>query len=115
MFTLTSDVRPEFAIHEGDFIAFGLVLSITNINEIGHESTSLDAQWKVFITGISLVLICLFAVLFALSVLHSMQPGVFSINKIKFAALGLSVGAGFFSYSIYDRLSRTPVVGGQHD
>lgn len=104
IFAVADQPDGSFAIHEGDVIVFGLVLSIANINELSRQTTGSD-HWKVVATAVSIVLICMYAVLLALAMFHELQPGVFSIWKIRLAATLLSVVTALFGYSVFDRIS----------
>jgi hypothetical protein len=95
-----------FVIQESDFIALGLVLSITNINEL-EQQTAVDAVWRTRSLGLSVLMIIFFAVLFAVSAFHALNQSVFDITRIKAAAILLSLVSVLFSYSIYDNLTKT--------
>lgn len=48
-----------------DFVAFGLVLHISNINELEHISSEQNKGWKTIQNGISLTFVALYSVLYA--------------------------------------------------
>lgn len=51
-----------------DFIAFGLVLHVSNINEMEHFLTA-DRAWKTTMNGVSICFIAIHGVLFALTLI----------------------------------------------
>ncbi|WP_435979334.1 hypothetical protein [Psychrobacter sp. DM4] len=87
-----------------DFVAFGLVLHISNINEVEHYSGR-EQQWKTVQNGISITFIAFYSILLALNLIGD---NIVDIRAITFCAIGLSVVSFLISYSVYDKVSRTP-------
>jgi hypothetical protein len=87
-----------------DFVAFGLVLHISNINEIEHLEQN-DKSWKTIHNGISITFIALYSVLLATFLLGSTQPNLIDVKAIKAASIILSIVSLFISYSVYYRIS----------
>lgn len=87
-----------------DFIVFGLVLHISNINEIEHFS-GVEREWKTAQNGISIAFIAFYSVLFALTLIGG---NVVDITAITVCAIVLSVVSFLISYSVYDRISNIP-------
>ena len=85
-----------------DFVAFGLVLHISNINEIEHYEGQRE-QWKTVQNGISITFIAFYSILLALNLVGA---DVIDIKAITFCAIGLSVVSFVISYSVYDAVSR---------
>lgn len=88
-----------------DFVAFGLVLHISNINEIEHYSTP-EVRWKTVQNGISITFIAFYSILLALNLIGE---DVVDVNAITFCAIGLSVVSFLISYSVYDKVSKAPI------
>ena len=88
----------------GDFVAFGLVLHISNINEIEHIDAT-DDNWKTIQNGISIVFIAFYGVLFALTLLAGAQPSIVDLTTIKYCSMLLSMISFIVSYSVYNRIS----------
>lgn len=86
-----------------DFIAFGLVLHISNINEIEHLDG--DRDWKTTQNGISIAFIAFYSVLFALSMLQGGAASLVNSNTITVCALSLATVSLLISFSIFHRLS----------
>lgn len=95
--------------NEADFIVFGLVLNITNINELQHV-TFINKKWKIQSIGYSIISIILYSVFFSVSILSTLYRYLFDITLIKYAALILSITTFIFSYSIHDYLEKSNIV-----
>jgi len=84
-----------------DFIAFGLVLHISNINEIEHL-VGADRAWKTAQNGISACLIAIHGVLLCLTLIGGeavdRQAIMSCVAIIALASLG-------FSYALFTRIS----------
>lgn len=87
-----------------DFVAFGLVLHISNINELEHL-TSARPAWKTAHNGVSVLFIAVYNVLFAASLL-----GEKNVNSdiLLYSSVALSVVSLLISYAIYFEVSRIP-------
>lgn len=91
-----------------DFVAFGLVLHISNINEIEHFS-GMEREWKTAQNGISITFIAFYSVLFALTLIGE---NIVDVNAIKICTMVLSVVSFLISYSVYDRVSKASTYDG---
>ncbi|WP_217695095.1 hypothetical protein [Marinobacterium stanieri] len=91
-------------ISSSDFIAFGLILHISNINEIEHFDSK-DRDWKTRHNGFSIVFIAIYTVLFSLTML---SEGVSSINTsyIERCAIALSMVSFLLSFIVFDRITK---------
>ena len=87
-----------------DFVAFGLVLHISNINEIEHFS-GVDRSWKTLQNGISIAFIAFYSVLFALTLVGK---AIVDVQAITICTIILSIVSFIISYSVYDRISKAP-------
>lgn len=85
-----------------DFAAFGLVLHISNINEIEHF-TCVEREWKTAQNGISIAFIAFYSVLFALTLIGE---NIVDVTAITICTVILSIVSFFISYSVYDRISK---------
>ena len=85
-----------------DFVAFGLVLHISNINEIEHFS-DLGKDWKTIQNGISIVFIVFYSVLFAITLIGG---SLIDIHMITICTVVLSAVSFLISYSVYDRVTK---------
>ena len=87
-----------------DFVAFGLILHISNINEI-ENTQNLDPSWRTVQNGISIVFICFYSVLYTFNLISEGSPIVKASVLTGCSAL-LSLVSFFLSYTVYDRLSK---------
>src|SRR5690606_1176029 len=85
-----------------DFVAFGLVLHISNINEIEHFA-GVEREWKTAQNGISIAFIAFYSVLFALTLIGGRVVDVIAIT---ICTIILALVSFLISYSVYDRLSK---------
>lgn len=84
-----------------DFIAFGLVLHISNINEIEHFA-DIEKAWKTIQNGISIAFIACYSVLFSLILIGDK---VVDFTAITICTIVLAFVSFLISYSVYDRVS----------
>lgn len=87
-----------------DFVAFGLVLHISNINEIEHFS-GVEREWKTAQNGISIAFIAFYSVLFALTLVGE---NIVDVTAITICTIVLSTVSFLISYSVYNRISKVP-------
>lgn len=88
-----------------DFVAFGLILHISNINEIEHFNDS-ERSWKTIQNGLSIVFILFYGVLFACSLLGQSNPGLINVRAITNISMVLSLVSLGISFSVYHRISK---------
>ncbi|MDO6681204.1 hypothetical protein Q4551_02790 [Oceanobacter sp. 5_MG-2023] len=87
-----------------DVIAFGLILHISNINEIEHLSDS-DKSWKTIQNGTSILFIALYSVLFCLTMLSEGISGFVDSQVIKLCVIALALISFSISFSVFHRIS----------
>lgn len=102
---LISQNRDAEILNAVDFIVFGLILHISNINEIEHFDDR-EKSWKTIQNGVSLVFITFYSVLFASHLLGEANPGL--IDGVAINALSMSLGLLSFmiSFAVYNRISK---------
>ena len=88
-----------------DLVAFGLVLHISNINQIEH-SNNLEKSWKTVQNGTSIFLITVYSVLFASHLFSQANPGTINVGTIKVISMILNGVSFYLSFSVYDRISK---------
>ena len=88
-----------------DFVAFGLILHISNINEIEHFNDH-EKSWKTIQNGTSIAFISFYSVLFASYLLGQSNPGLINVEAIKYVSMVLSIASFSISFSVYDRISK---------
>lgn len=82
-----------------DFISFGLILHISNINEIEHI-TSEETSWKTVQNGVSIMFIAFYSVLFALALLNNNTPVIIKARIIDYCSVILATISFIISYSV---------------
>ena len=87
-----------------DFVVFGLILHISNINEIEHFNDS-HKSWKTIQNGISILFIAVYGLLFATYLLGESNPDLIQTDVVRYIAICLSVVSFALSFSVYNRLS----------
>ena len=92
-------------LNASDFVAFGLILHISNINEIEHFSDG-QKSWKTIQIGFSIVFILFYGILFACSLLGQSNPGLINVQFITYFSIGFSFVSFLISFSVYDRISK---------
>ena len=88
-----------------DFIVFGLILQISNINEIEHFNEQ-EKSWKTIQNGTSILFILFYGVLFTVYLLGQANVGLMNMNAIKCISMGLSPVSLLLSFSVYYRVSK---------
>lgn len=90
-----------------DLIAFGLVLHISNINEIEHLVCA-DRSWKILQNGVSAFFIAVYGVLFCLTLTgaDTVDPQSIMISVGIIALVSL-----YISYCLFTRISNQQTTG----
>ena len=88
-----------------DFVAFGLILHISSINEIEHFN-DLEKSWKTFQIGAAVFFIAVYSVLFASHLFSQANLAEISVGTIRIISMILSVVSFLLSFSVYHRISR---------
>ena len=97
-------------ITASDFIAFGLILHISNINEIEHLSDD-EKSWKTIQNGTSIVFIAFYSVLFALVMVSEGVPSFIDANVIKTCTISLAFISLAISFSVFPIIICTSAFG----
>lgn len=87
-----------------DFVTFGLVLNVSNFNEIEHAVKFHD-KWKTVQNGTSLCFISFFMVLFSVYIVGESDPSLVNVQTIKIMSIVMSAVSLLLSLSIYNRIS----------
>jgi hypothetical protein len=94
-------------LSSSDFVAFGLILHISNINEIEHFD-NVGKEWKTIQNGISITFIAFYSVLYSLTLVGDK---VVNITAITYCSIFLAFVSFLISYSVYDRVSKSEMIG----
>lgn len=106
VFIVRRDLHSNYILNEIDMITFGLILHVTNINELFSYKNS-DKNWKEINIGLSIFMLVIFSSFLGLTYFADVDKSS-EINRtsIKYMSLILSLVSFFSSYSIYDRISK---------
>ena len=88
-----------------DFIVLGLVLQISNINEIEHLYDS-DKTWKTLHNGISIILIVFYSALFVFYLLGESIPEAIDDITVKYLAMATALPSIVLSFMVYYRVAK---------
>ena len=88
-----------------DIVAFGLVLHISNINEIEHVS-EMDKIWKTVQNGSSIAFIFFYGVIYTTTLIGDK---IFNTIYITYVSLFMAFASLMISYSVCDRLSKSEI------
>lgn len=101
---LSNTLKLNYILNEVDMVTFGLVLNITNINEL-EDKESLDKQWKTWMMGFSTIMVM--AAFLGITYFSEVSGGTFiNRNNVKYCSLFLGVLSFGVSYAIYNRLNK---------
>ena len=103
LYLVIKDRSLDFLMNESDFIILGLVLNLTNLNELENQSRG---QWKSVMIGSSAIQIAIYAGILALSYVTELNNQLIEESTLFWCALILSLGSFLLSFSIYDRLTK---------
>lgn len=106
LFIVMNGLEVSYILNEVDLVTFGLVLHISNINEL-EDKEGIDKVWKTTSIGISVVMLVLFSALLAIGYISDIATSI-NINRatLKGCALFLGVASFISSFSIYNRLNK---------
>lgn len=100
--TLKGFINP---LSASDFVIFGLILHISNINEIEHIKIS-DKSWKTIINGTSIAFISFYSVLFSLTLLGTTKIHIINLKTLLNCSIVLGIISFLISYAVYYRISK---------
>lgn len=89
-----------------DFIAFGLVLHISIINELEHLSAT-DRGWKTIQNGSSVIFIALYSALYSLILVGEKNQALIDNAVMLNSAASLSFVSLVLSLTVFHRISKS--------
>lgn len=91
-------------LNETDFIVFGLILNLSNINELEDKKLN-DKLWKTKNIGYSVFQIVIFSAIFAIVTYSDFKANKdLNVFAVKTCSMVLALVSFIFSYSIFNRL-----------
>lgn len=88
-----------------DFIALGLVLHISVINEIEHLPSK-DKEWKTIQNGTSLIFITLYSALYAATIIGEKNGSLIDGSALLTSSIIFSTISTILSFSVFHRVSK---------
>lgn len=88
-----------------DFVAFGLVLHVSVINELEHLPTR-EREWKTIQNGTSLIFIALYSALYALTIVGEKNASLIDTNVMLRSSIALSIVSTLLCLAAFHRLSK---------
>ena len=93
-------------LNETDFIIFGLVLNLSNINELEDKEIE-NKIWKTKKIGYSIVQIIVFSAIFSIITYSEFKSNTdLNITTVKACSIILALVSFLFSYSIFNRFNK---------
>ena len=93
-------------LDETDFIVFGLVLNLSNINELEDKEME-DQLWKTKNIGYSIIQIIVFSAILAIVTYSNFKSNPdLNIITVKACSIILAIVSFIFSYSIFNRINK---------
>jgi len=103
LYIVAKEKSLDFLMNESDFIILGLVLNLTNLNELENQN---KGKWKTYMIGVSALQIAIYAGILALSYITEINSELIDLKTLFWCAVILSIGSLLLSFSIYDRLTK---------
>lgn len=104
LFDKTSSLN--YWLNETDFIIFGLVLNLSNINELEDKEIE-NKIWKTKKMGYSIIQIIVFSAIFSIITYSEFKSNTdLNIITVKTCSMVLALVSFLFSYSIFNRFNK---------
>lgn len=87
-----------------DFIIFGLVLHISNINELEHIDDC-EENWKTIHIGTSILFIVFYSILYCITIFSEAAPQLINAVAFKYCSIFLAFVSFALSFAIYSKAS----------
>lgn len=88
-----------------DFIVFGLIMHISNINEVEHF-TDAEKSWRTIHNGVSITFISFYSGLFAAHLFDEAHPWLVDDSAMIILAAALGIVTFALSYTVYHKMSK---------
>ncbi|GAB3970878.1 hypothetical protein GCM10028806_19720 [Spirosoma terrae] len=99
IYFFSTKLKIDYIVSEVDMVTFGLVLNVSNINELDGRS-DLDERKKSIYVGLSTVAIIIFGVILGVAYVADIdKTKLFNADRIKIGSAVLSIVSLIFSYS----------------
>jgi hypothetical protein len=91
-------------LQPSDFVAFTLIIAVSNINVLEHEH-KIPREQKTVAMGLSLVEVVFAAAIFAAACVQQLNATVINLLKLSVAAFILGVASLILSFAVWHRLA----------
>jgi len=88
-----------------DFVAFGLVLHISVINELEHLPAR-ERDWKTIQNGTSLIFITLYGALYAVTIVGERSANLIDAALLLRSSIAFATVSSLLSLAVFHRLSK---------
>lgn len=88
-----------------DFVAFGLVLHISVINELEHLPAR-ERDWKTIQNGTSLIFITLYSAFYAVTIIGEKSTNLIDATVMLRSSMVFAAVSSLLSLSVFHRLSK---------
>lgn len=104
VFILSNERSWNFLSSSIDFVFFGLVLNLTNLNELGNEK--IDITWRTKFSGYSTIQIVIFSALLGMLYFSEQQETPLVNELVSFiTSIMLGIVSFVVSYAIFSKLN----------
>lgn len=93
------------ALAAPDFIAFGLVLHVSVINELEHLPTK-EREWKTIQNGTSIIFITLYGALYAMTIIGENNSYLVDSTVLLRSSIAFAIVSSLLSLAVFHRLSK---------
>ena len=105
IYIISIDKPFTYVLNEVDIVTFGLILQLTNINELDDNET-FEKSAKTAYFGLSIFFLILFAAFLGVTYFsENLQTPIVSKDKIKYLSISMGIASFVMSYSINHRLN----------
>lgn len=88
-----------------DFVAFGLVLHVSIINELEHLPAK-ERDWKTIQNGTSLIFIALYSALYAVTIIGEKSANLIDATVMLRSSIAFASVSSLLSLAVFHRLSK---------
>lgn len=100
---LMKDKDWSLVINSIEFATFGIIVSVTSLNELIRKKQSKSSNWYLLRSSLAALSLVLLSIFLAFASASDFQDDVsiFDANALIYATIILSISSGVLSYSIY--------------
>lgn len=88
-----------------DFVAFGLILHVSIVNELEHLPAK-EREWKTVHNGTSVIFIALYSSLYALAIIGEKSKQLIDLTVMLHSSIAMAAVSVLLSFSVFYRLKK---------